>query len=193
MAVIERNVMDFYDWLRIAVPAVIPLAGVVLAYLDLRTRQKNQTSATHTAVGSAVDSGVKEVDLRIELAMQQLSNKIVSEFGDKHQESLRHFDALGEQLRSSIALGDQKIDEKIDKTYHDFGETIAAQRERISQFEIYLRDNYVSKRDLDTRLAAISADTREINSKLTAMQTHIAVMRVSLRRRSGEEDEQTGG
>lgn len=196
MPVIERNVMDFYDWLRIAVPAVVPVAGILLAYLDLRARQKKQTSATQETVGSAVGSGVKEVDLRVELAMQQLTNRITADFGDKHQENLKHFDAIGEQLRSAISSGDEKIDEKIDRTYRDFGETMAAQRERINQFEIYVRENYVSKRDLETQLVAINANTREINSKLSAMQTHIAVMRASIgrgRRRQQDEGNDDNG
>lgn len=187
MAVSVKDGMDFYDWLRIAVPAVIPLAGVALSYLDLRARQKRVTTET-------VGSGVKEVDLRVELAMQQLTNRITTDFGDKHQENLKHFDQIGEQLRSAIAAGDEKIDERIDRTYRDFGETLAAQRERINQFEIYVRENYVSKRDLDTQLAAINANTREINSKLAGMQTHIAVMRVSMGlRQRGEGNDDTSG
>lgn len=183
---VERGI-DFYDWLRSALPAILPVISVILAYIGLRSKQRHALGVVQQA---QID--VSGVDLRIELAVEKAGNKLSNELDVKHSENLQHLNSIEDQLRTAIAAGDEKIDEKIDRTYRDFGETVAAQRERINQFELFVRDNYVSKADLNIQLGEIRADTRSINEQLTKMQVSLAKLRSGPIRRHNEEDEGDG-
>lgn len=183
---VERTV-DFYDWLRSAIPAALPVLSVALAYLGLRAKQRQ---ALGVAQQAQID--VSGVDLRIDLAIQKASNRLSGELDTKHGENLQHLNSIEDQLRAAIAAGDEKIDEKISRTYRDFGETVAAQRERITQFELFVRDNYVSKADLALQLGEIRSDTRNINDQLTKMRVSLARLRVGRAALVGGEDEDNG-
>lgn len=183
---VERGV-DFYDWLRSALPAVLPVISVALAYLGLRAKQRHALGVVQQA-----QLDVSGVDLRIDLAVEKASNRLSGELEAKHSENIQHFGSIEDQLRVAITAGDEKIDEKISRTYRDFGETVTAQRERITQFEIYVRDNYVSKHDLAIQLGEIRSDTRQINDKLTKMQVNLARLRLDRRRQPSNGDEDNG-
>lgn len=183
---VERGI-DFYDWLRSALPTVLPVISVALAYLGLRAKQRQALGVVQQA-----QTDVSGVDLRIDLAVEKASNRLSGELDVKHLENLQHLGSIEDQLRVAITVGDEKIDEKINRTYRDFGETVAAQRERMTQFEIYVRDNYVSKPDLSTQLGEIRSDIRQINDKLTKMQVNLARLRLARRRQPSNGDEDNG-
>ena len=50
-------------------------------------------------------------------------------------------------LRQAITDSEQEVETKQDKATHDFGETIAAIREKIREVELFVRDKYIEKSD----------------------------------------------
>jgi gas vesicle protein len=50
-------------------------------------------------------------------------------------------------LRQAISESTKEVEEKQERSTHDFGETISALKEHIRQLEMFVRDRYVEKND----------------------------------------------
>ena len=77
-------------------------------------------------------------------------------------------------LRQAIIDSRNEIEDRQDKSVHDFGETIAAIREKIREVELFVRDKYIEKNDFIIQMQhhneMISMNFSAITARLDRME-----------------------
>ena len=61
---------------------------------------------------------------------------------------------------------ERKIDEETDKTVHDFGETVAAIRQKMTDMELWNRDTFVTKTTFDLVMQQLRSDAERLADKI---------------------------
>lgn len=74
-------------------------------------------------------------------------------------------DELKDVINANRQELEKKLDEETDTVRHEFGETISALREKLTQVELYIRDNYVSKNSFNTVLERILAELKSVSDR----------------------------
>lgn len=71
-------------------------------------------------------------------------------------------------LRSDINKARDEIEEKQQQSVHDFGETIAAIRQKLSDVELYAANNYVRRDGFYKVQEMLTSDIRALGDKIEA-------------------------
>jgi hypothetical protein len=80
-------------------------------------------------------------------------------------------------LRNAINAAKQDIEERQDRHVHDFGETIAAIREKVREVELFVRDTYIEKDDFIVQMKhhndMLTMNFTNITARLDRMEKKI--------------------
>lgn len=71
-------------------------------------------------------------------------------------------------LRGAIDASGKEIDERIDQQARQFGETASALRAKITEVEIWARDNFVRRDSFYKVTGDLSADIKDMGKDITA-------------------------
>ena len=74
-------------------------------------------------------------------------------------------DELKDAINANRVELEHKIDIETDTIRREFGETISALKEKLTQVELYIRDNYVSKNSFSTVLERILSELKSISDR----------------------------
>ena len=61
---------------------------------------------------------------------------------------------------------ERKIDEETDNTVHDFGETVAAIRQKMTDMELWNRDTFVTKSTFDVVMQQLRSDAERLADRI---------------------------
>ena len=61
---------------------------------------------------------------------------------------------------------ERKIDAETDNTVHDFGETVAAIRQKMTDMELWNRDTFVTKSTFDVVMQQLRSDAERLEDKI---------------------------
>lgn len=92
-------------------------------------------------------------------------------------------------MDEKIAAATKGVEERIDVTIRNFGETVAAIRQKITDVELFMRDNYVHQKSFNHGLDQLSESVKNlgstIDSRLIRMESKIDDARKSQQDRGG--------
>lgn len=71
-------------------------------------------------------------------------------------------------LRKDIQTSRDETDGRIDRQSREFGETAAAIRQKVTEVELYIRDNFVRKPSFEAVMGRIEADLKELGKDFVA-------------------------
>lgn len=70
------------------------------------------------------------------------------------------------RIQAMIAAAQRETDEKIDATIRAFGETATAIRQKITEVELFMRDNYIKRDSFYSGLNALAENVKILGSTL---------------------------
>lgn len=73
-------------------------------------------------------------------------------------------------LLAAIDMSGKEIDERIDAQSRQFGETVAALRQKITDVELYVRDNFVRRDSFYTNIQELA---KRIETRIDRLETKI--------------------
>lgn len=73
---------------------------------------------------------------------------------------------IRDTVRDAIDVHRKKIDEEIDTLRHEFGETVQAIRMKVTEVELWTRDNLVKKESFGLVTDRISREVRDLGERL---------------------------
>lgn len=82
-------------------------------------------------------------------------------------------DELKDAINANRIELEKKINEETDTIRKEFGETVSALKEKLTQVELYIRDNYVTKNSFNTVLERILAEIRTLSEKLDSHRLRV--------------------
>jgi hypothetical protein len=68
--------------------------------------------------------------------------------------------------RKEVADLDKRLVAALDKGMHDYGESLAAIRQKIEQVELWVRDNFIPKDDIRESLSRLNAEVDDLGDRL---------------------------
>lgn len=98
-------------------------------------------------------------------------------------------DELKDAITGNRLELEKKMDDEMEEIRRQFGETITALREKLTQIELYIRDNYVSKNSFNTVLDRILVEMKSISEKVESrfLRMETEIKNAFLRRRDPEQ------
>lgn len=99
------------------------------------------------------------------------------------------FGRLDSRMKDMVAQAQKETDEKIDSTIGHFSETATAIRQKITEVELFMRDNYI-KRDsfyhgVDNLASSVKTLSDNLDGRLIRMENKIDAGRQERRDSSG--------
>lgn len=85
--------------------------------------------------------------------------------------------AAKEDILTRININSKETDQDFQVIRHEFGETVGAIREKITQVELYVRDNYVRR---DSFYQAIDGLKDHVDVAITRLEAQIARLEIKI-------------